>query len=102
MRKINRKFKKMIDQVIVQGNNNEIQELFNTIFQSMREEFTEDNLPGLTSFMLEITLRSWRNYILKTEHDYGFDFNNFGDMLKSCVNTEIKELNRRSHRKQGE
>ena len=56
------KTKKAIAKIIWQGNNEETQELFNIIFEVMQEVFTEENVPGLTSFMLENTERSMEEY----------------------------------------
>ena len=48
-----RKTKKAIAKIIRQGYNEDTQELFNIIFEVMQEEFTEDNVATLASFMLD-------------------------------------------------
>jgi len=57
-----RKTKKVIVGIIRQGYNEDTQELFNIIFEVMQEVFTEENVPGLTSFMMENAERSMEEY----------------------------------------
>lgn len=59
------KRQKKLKTIIVQGKHNEIQTLFNDIFELLEKEFYEDNLPTLIDYMLELTMNSWRGKIKK-------------------------------------
>ena len=59
-KRIRRKTKKAVANIIRQGYNEDTQELFNIIFEVMQEVFREDNFPTLTNFMLENTVNSWK------------------------------------------
>lgn len=74
------------------GNQKQVQDLFNKIFKIMQEEFTEDNLPGLTTYMLEKTLHAFDEYVLDTEYNYTLDLNWFGEMLKKEIDEYIIHL----------
>ena len=52
------KLKKLLRETIVQGQNNEILDLFKDIVKISSEEFREDNLPTLTSFLTENLYRA--------------------------------------------
>lgn len=47
------KISKQLRQIIKQGNNKEIQNLFIDIVRAHREEFTEDNIPTIATFLFE-------------------------------------------------
>ena len=53
------KAKKIIEQIIKHGNNDEIVQLHKIIFEAHQKEFSEDNVPTLIDFILENTLRSF-------------------------------------------
>jgi len=74
------------------GNQKQVQELFNKIFKIMQEEFTEDNLPGLTTYMLEKSLYAFEDYVLETEYEYSLDSDWFGEILKKEIDNYIKTL----------
>jgi len=44
--------KKKIREIIIQGNNNEIQKLFTEIVNATKDEFREDNDPTIASFLI--------------------------------------------------
>jgi len=46
------KIRKQIRHIIVQGNNVEIANLFREIVKAHEDEFTEDNIPTLASFLV--------------------------------------------------
>lgn len=48
-----RTIKKQLREIIMQGNNEEIQNLFVEIIEAYRDEFTEDNEPTLAAFLTE-------------------------------------------------
>ncbi len=77
------------------GNQKQVQELFNKIFKIMQEEFTEDNLPGLTTYMLEKTLHAFDDYVIETEYEYSLDLDWFSDVLKKEIDGYIKTLKSR-------
>jgi len=63
------KTKKALSKIIRQGYDEDTQELFNIIFEVIREEFREDNLPTLTNLMLEKTRRSFEGIIMKNSEE---------------------------------
>ena len=77
------------------GNQKQVQEQFNKIFKIMQEEFTEDNLPGLTTYMLEKTLHAFDDYVIETEYEYSLDLDWFSDVLKKEIDGYIKTLKSR-------
>jgi len=54
--------RKQLRQIIIQGNQREIQNLFHEIYQAHGEEFREDNRPTLDSFMKETLEEASKNY----------------------------------------
>lgn len=52
------KLKKLLRETIVQGQNNEILDLFKDIVKVSSEEFREDNLPTITGFLTENLYRA--------------------------------------------
>jgi len=52
------KARKILEKIVVQGNNNEIQNLFNEIWTAHRNAFTEDNGPTLIGFIMENMIKS--------------------------------------------
>lgn len=81
-----------LDTVITQGNQAGMQKMFDDIFKKMQDGFTEDNLPSLTSFMLEKTLNAFHDYVIETEYKYGFDFDMYSNLLKREIDEHIKRL----------
>lgn len=77
------------------GNQKQVQELFNKIFKIMQEEFTEDNLPVFTTYMLEKTLHAFDDYVIETEYEYSLDLDWFSDVLKKEIDGYIKTLKSR-------
>jgi len=53
------KLKKQLQQLIIQGNQREIQKLFDSIVKVTRDEFTESNLATLSSFLVENLYRAF-------------------------------------------
>ena len=92
MKRVDRKMKKMINEVVTQGNQDQIQVLFNEIFKAHRKEFTEDNMPTLTDFAHEYFLNSFSEWLLQIEYDYTLDFNNLEHLLKDTVHRYVADL----------
>jgi hypothetical protein len=78
--------RKQLHQIIRQGNNEEILELFKEIVKASQEEFTEDNLPTQVGFLSENLFNSFsaedihtseciKNVMVKSVEDAHF-FNN--------------------------
>ena len=92
MRKVGKKEKRMIREIVTQGNNVEIQKLYNEIFKAHREEFREDNMPTLTDFCHEYFLNAFSEWILDMEYEYAYDIDNFEHLLKDTVERYIADL----------
>jgi len=54
-----KKVTKYIEDIVKQGNNEDILKLHEIIFDAHKKEFTEDNLPTLVDFIMENTLKSF-------------------------------------------
>ena len=92
MKKIGRKEIKMINEVVTQGNQDQIQVLFNEIFKACRKEFTADNMPTLTDFAHEYFLNSFSEWLLQIEFDYTLDFDNLEHLLNDTVGRYVSDL----------
>ncbi len=84
--------KKMIREIITQGNNAQIQKLFDEITKAMRDEFTEDNMPTLTGFIHELMLNSFSKWLLQIEYDYSLDFDNLEHLFNDTIERYVADL----------
>lgn len=80
------KLKKLLRETIVQGQNNEILDLFKDIVKISSEEFREDNLPTLTGFLTENLYKAL---------DINFsEIPNDGKIIRDVMVDEVNELYR--------
>lgn len=54
--------RKQIQQIVVQGNQSEIGNLFREIYNACGEEFREDNRPSLDSFLIDLLMDASGEY----------------------------------------
>jgi hypothetical protein len=78
------KLKKLLRETIVQGQNNEILDLFKDIVKVSSEEFREDNLPTITGFLTE---NLYRALIINYS-----EISNDEKIIRDVMISEINEL----------
>lgn len=95
LRLYDKKMKKVMRELITQGNQKQMQIMFNDIIKASREEFYEDNLPTLTSYIHKMVLESFSEWILETEYEYGIGLDDVEYLLKKTCEEYVDGLKKR-------
>lgn len=79
-----------------QRNSQNRDEIFEAITDGLQKEFTEDTIPGLIYFGVNLLLKNdTRFYRVINTQDFSNDKNSYGDMIKAGLAGEVDELARR-------
>jgi len=91
-----------LDKIIRQGNQKEMQQLFDDISKKMWDTFNEDNFFSISSFILELLVNSWKKDLVAISLKNDGFFDDFILHMKEILGRDIEELGEEVREKERE